>query len=427
MQKTLFISLLSVFCCLLSAQTPRSEIGKNIRCSASSYLAYPGPTQHQLTPPPTGMKPFFISHYGRYGSRYHTRPSTYDTPYHLLAAADSAGKLTPLGRDVLHRLDLIRQEANLHWGELTELGAEQHRQIVSRMYERFPEVFTDDADIEARSTTVGRCILSMEHALLQLLRLNPRLTIHHNATVRDRNYLDYQDRQLIALRNDSAVTAVYRRFNEKHEHSRRLLHLLFNDRDYARQLDATQLCSSLFTIASNIQSSNIRKRVTLYDLYTDEELYQHWLCENASCYVSYGNTPISGNLQPYSQRFLLRQIIEDADRHIRESRTGVTLRFGSETALLPLCCLLDVNGCGLSTNRLESLGRKRWVDYRLIPMAANIQLVFYRKETGGDVLFKVLLNENEATLPLRTLNPPYYHWDDFKTYYLKKLEAYEKR
>jgi hypothetical protein len=38
----------------------------------------------------------------------------------------------------------------------------------------------------------------------------------------------------------------------------------------------------------------------------------------------------------------------------------------------------------------------------------------------------VLLNENEATLPLPTDTPPYYKWSDFRAYYLKKLESYEK-
>jgi hypothetical protein len=36
----------------------------------------------------------------------------------------------------------------------------------------------------------------------------------------------------------------------------------------------------------------------------------------------------------------------------------------------------------------------------------------------------VLLNEEEATLPLPTTTPPYYHWQDFRDCYLKKLDAY---
>ena len=60
-------------------------------------------------------------------------------------------------------------------------------------------------------------------------------------------------------------------------------------------------------------------------------------------------------------------------------------------------------------------------------MGANIQFVFYRSDPyDTDVVFKVLLNENEATLPLKTSNPPYYRWSDFRDYFLKKLDKYER-
>ena len=52
-----------------------------------------------------------------------------------------------------------------------------------------------------------------------------------------------------------------------------------------------------------------------------------------------------------------------------------------------------------------------------LPMAANIQLVFYRnpKNPKADLLVKALLNEEEATMPLpATSTPFYYRWTDFK-------------
>jgi hypothetical protein len=59
-------------------------------------------------------------------------------------------------------------------------------------------------------------------------------------------------------------------------------------------------------------------------------------------------------------------------------------------------------------------------------MASNLQFVFYRRHKNDrDVLFKVLLNESEATLPLPGTHAPYYKWSDFRDYYLKKLAAYE--
>lgn len=138
-------------------------------------------------------------------------------------------------------------------------------------------------------------------------------------------------------------------------------------------------------------------------------------------------TPLNGGTQPFIQRNLLRKIIEEADSCIAMPKNGATLRFGHETVVLPLVCLLGINGFDQQVEDLEQLVDKGWVNYKVYPMACNVQFIFYRKNTRDkDVLFKVLLNENEATLPLQTDCAPYYHWSDFKDYYLKKLDTYRE-
>ena len=130
---------------------------------------------------------------------------------------------------------------------------------------------------------------------------------------------------------------------------------------------------------------------------------------------------------PYGQRFLLRNIIEKADSCLRLDHPGATLRFGHDTALLPLICLMGINGYDLSTNDLDQMERQGWANYKMIPMAGNLQFVFYRNGIHDkDILVKVLLNENEATLPLKTDIAPYYHWEDFRNYYLQRINAYNE-
>ena len=131
-------------------------------------------------------------------------------------------------------------------------------------------------------------------------------------------------------------------------------------------------------------------------------------------------------MQPYSQRNLLRNIIEQADSCIRLKHPGATLRYGHDTMVTPLTCLLDLNGYGEEIKYLDDIAH-RWFDYKITPMATNIQFVFYRNDKDeNDILLKVLLNEDEATLPVKTDKAPYYHWTDFKEYYLKKLSNYGK-
>ena len=415
---------------VLRAQTAAQEIRQNVLCTASNYMAYPGPIQQVLTPAPQGMKPFYISHYGRHGSRFHSKPSMYNEPYLTLARADSLGKLSDLGREVMLRLDIIRKDAENRWGELTPLGVQQQKDIARHMMERFPEVFEGHTDIDARSTGVGRCILSMEYALMEMLQHNPDLNVHHNATHRDMDYLNLQDKKLMALKFNKPAKEWYDRYVSQTAHHTHLMRELFADTLYAnKHVNMVDLSVQLFLIAAIMQNTELGQHITLYDLFDYDESYRIWKIGNARWFIGWGAADVNGAVQPYAQRNLLRRLIEDADKVLSQPNTKVELRFGHETVLLPLICLLDINGYGFTTNDLEQLEPNGWINYRIFPMACNLQLVFYRrspKDRADDVLFKVLLNENEATLPLPTNQAPYYRWGDFRRYYLDKLERYEK-
>ena len=423
------LSILSLLFVILStsAQSVRDEIAADPRLSGSNHLAYPGPRQERLTPAPQGYRPFYISHYGRHGSRYLIGPDEYAVPVNVLARADSLGKLTELGRSVLGRARQLKAEAEGRLGELTPLGAEQHRQIARRMYERFPEVFEGGVTVDAKSTVVIRCILSMENELQELLRLNPKLRIVHDASEHDMYYMNQSDPALSALKTPRRARVAWDDFRSSHVSVSPLMRRLFNDEAYVKyEVDTLDLAARLFKLASNVQSSPLGEEMSLYDMFTPDELYAYWLADNASWYIGYGACALNGATQPYSQRNLLRNIIHQADSCIALEHPGATLRFGHETMVLPLVCLLNVNGYGLETADFESLVGSGWVNYRIFPMGANVQLVFYRRSAAdSDVLVKVLLNENEATLPLPADLAPYYRWSDFKKYYTEKLDAYE--
>ena len=81
--------------------------------------------------------------------------------------------------------------------------------------------------------------------------------------------------------------------------------------------------------------------------------------------------------------------------------------------------------CGKEISDLEQLDDEDWLCYKIFPMACNVQMIFYRPlGSGGDILMKVLLNENEARLPLKEVSGPYYKWSDFRTYFLQKLDKF---
>lgn len=426
MKKILFAILAAAMATSSLAQSARDEIKANVRLSASNHLAYPGPSSTALTPAPTGYQPVYISHYGRHGSRFLIWKGDYDYPLDVLRKADAKGKLTLLGHDVLGRIALLRAEADKRFGELTPLGAEQHRQIANRMYHRFPEVFAGEACVDANSTVVIRCILSMENELLELTKLNPRLVIKHDASEHDMYYMNLTDTALNNRKRTKASREAYEAFYNNNVSNKGVMKRLFNDTAYVNQnVNARKLNDRLFHLASTVQNTESRYKVTLYDLFDDNELYANWRANNAQWYLDYGNNKLNGGKQPFSQRNLLRRFIDEADSCLLLSHPGATLRFGHETMVLPLVCLMDINGYGQAFEQLEQLDHKGWVDYRVFPMGANVQLVFYRRNaTDDDILVKVLLNENEASLPIKTDIAPYYHWKDVRQYYLDKLNAY---
>ena len=427
MKKLLFTAIISLFAITTIAQSVQEDLKRDIRYSASNQMAYPTPTQ-ALTPVPEGYKPFYISHYGRHGSRYLINPKDYSYPHEVLKSADSAGVLTPLGKDVLKRYEIIIQEADNRYGELTPLGAEQHRQIARRMYERFPEVFEGNVWVDAKSTVVIRCILSMTNELTELTRLNPKLRIRHDASMHDMYYMNFNDKELLKKKWNKESNDVYEKYFKEMVNYDYAFCQLFTDTSFVwRKADARKFYEKLFHTANNLQNLEARKKVTLYDLFTDEDIYNNWRVANLWWYLGYGFSQLNGGKQPYVQRNLLRKIIEEADSCIVLQNPGATLRFGHETMVMPLTVLMGLNGYDLVTDDYAHLDQKGWVNYRIFPMGANIQLVFYRRNTGNkDVLVKVLLNENEATLPIKSDTAPYYKWSEVRDYYIKKIESYKE-
>ena len=133
MTKKLLPALLLFLSVAAAAQTSRKEIFRDINRTGSNYFAYPGPSQKALTPAPAGYEPFYISHYGRHGSRYMEENDAYVLAIGKLDTAAQLGILTPKGAEVLEKLRIGYDNAWNRDGDLTRLGDRQHEAIARRM------------------------------------------------------------------------------------------------------------------------------------------------------------------------------------------------------------------------------------------------------------------------------------------------------
>lgn len=411
----------------------KEEIMANRFLAGSNYLDYDRqlPTK-ALTPTPKGYEPYYMSHYGRHGSRWLISDGNYSHPITTLETAKEMGKLTAKGEEVLETLKAIYKTSAKRLGDLTTVGERQHHGIGKRMTQNFPEIFKKkDVMIDARSTVVTRCILSMIAECEELAAANPTARIHNDVSESLQYYLNQPWEGIVKEMGRNTGDKEDRDYSIKWTHPERLMKELFNDQDYVyNNVAAGALMRQLFHVACNMQSHDTD--LELFSLFTDEEIYDQWRQKNIGWYLDYGPSPVSGGKMPFSQLNLLKNIIETADT---VTKTQATLRFGHEVCVMPLACLLELDNCGMAVDNLDELD-KYWRNYRIFPMGCNIQLIFYRplpfKPKGkgkglpkpGPVLVKALLNEREAYLPIETNQWPYYDWQQLREYYLKKISDF---
>ena len=405
----------------------RKTFEKDLRISANNYQAYPDKNLPTLTPAPKGYTPFFINHYGRHGSRWLIDPKDYSIPVEQLSKGEINGKLTQRGKEVLAACRNMLEASRQRLGELSDIGAEQHQGIARRMVENFPEVWQGDAHVDARSTVVIRCILSMLNETDMLKSLNPRLRITTDASEHDMYYMNYRD--TVAIAAQRAARPAVNEFKDKlfppKELDKRLGKItsrLFTDKKFVRDsIDSFTLVMRLFDVVSNMQSHHDFENIDLYTgVFTADDATLIWTYNNARWYVYSGNTPLTNHTGPLAHRHLLLNFVEAADIAIASGTNSATLRFGHESVVLPTVCLMGLNGMDYETTQLETLA-EHWRSYEVFPMAANIQMVYYRKPGSDDILVKILLNEHEATLPIDTDIAPYYHWTDVRKHFLNRI------
>ncbi len=357
------------------------------------YYAYQAP-KVKYTPVPKGYKPFYISHYGRHGSRWMPKDSRYEW---IAAQFEDESNLTDFGLEVKRRLQPALENARGNGGKLTPLGAEQHRQIAHRMYRRFKEIFRQkDIHISARSSTSPRCAASMRAFCEQLRKLNPALDIVEETDQKYMYYIAYTSPEEEELERDTVVRCRVT--------GERLAGTLY--KDPSKQKEPDKLLSELHTLASSMQ--DIPLKDSFWDLFTEEEIQAVYDMNNTRMRLVNGIDPFNHDIPARCAASLWQNIVETADSVIATGTSTATLRFGHDTCLYHLLSLIGFfNGV---PNLMDEI----------LPMGANLQIIFYRN-AKGHVIVKFLHNEKEVKYNeilcfenKPAFEPPYYDWEYIK-------------
>lgn len=411
-----------------SAATAEEEIAANPLLAGSNYVAYIAPTT-KLTPAPKGYEAFYLTHYARHGSRWLCGSGEYSRPVNTLRKAQRDGKLTAEGQEVLRILEQVQHTSIKRCGDLTTVGERQHHGIGKRMARNFPTIFCDkQTQIDARSTVVRRCILSMIAECEELAAANPNARIHNDTSDTLQFYLN-QDATPRMQKIQQALSKEESKWYYQLYQPERLMRYLFTDSVYVRDSLGSRrsLMNQLFNVARSLQGHD--NFPELLHIFTPQEIFNLWKFDNISWYCSYG-AAVENPQAPFSQYNLLTNFLNTADT-IASSRTfhGATLRFGHEVCVLPLACLMELGDAAAKVSKedFDTLHHV-WRNYQIFPMASNIQLVFYRhKNPNQPVLVKALLNEREQTIAnLTPVSYPYYKWADVEQYLRAKLADYDR-
>lgn len=418
--KTLAV-VLAIFCLGVKAQTTFEEIRADLNKAGGVYLAYPT-VETKQTPAPKGYKPFYVSHYGRHGSRYLLSDRDYQWIIQLMEKAEIVNGLTPLGHDVLKRLNMVWEEAQGRAGDLTPLGVRQHQGIAERMSKNFPEVFRGKRHVSARSTVVYRCAMSMVAFGDRLKQLNPQLDMSYEMSEKYMSYLNYHSARSNAFTHGKKGPWVeeYRKFEEAQVHPDRLVSSLFSNADFIRcEVNPSELMWGLYWIAVDMQ--DMETPVSFFDLFTAKEMFDLWQCVNYRFYMGNANPLASNGIVMANAKSLVENILESADAAIKDRSIAATLRFGHDGNVIPLLALLQIENFDVAVAGPAEV-YKHWCDFKATPMASNVQIVFFENK-AGDILVKFMHNENEVHVPVKTDQWPFYHWNDVKEYYQKRLST----
>ena len=402
--------------CATAQKLDAEFFDKNPDAAGGIYYTYRY-TPSQTTPAPKGYKPFYISHFGRHGSRYHASKGVYEYPQAMLNKAKEQGALTELGEQIQVLVDDIANRARGREAELSVQGVNEHRGIAERMYRSFPMLFKGkNTYIESRSSDYPRCVLSMAAFNERLKELNPKMTIYRTTYDSLQVYLrPSYGRKSIAK---EATRVTDKDINAKiAEHLPSIARRLFTEQFIAEQ-DSAKLFSAMRTLYYlSICIQDTEGSVRFHNLYTGQERAEIWEQINKHRYALYGASTRWGDAILGDGANLIREVVRDADELIVAVNSGNTprtayLRFGHDYTVIAALAVMQVEGRSARVDDLNTL-KYQWADFMITPMATNLQWIFYRNK-AGEVLVKLLHNEQEVRLPIQSATAPYYRWEDVR-------------
>ena len=373
------------------------------------------------TKAPAGYKPFYISYMGRHGSRYLTGDEHPKEVLKVLKKAEEKGILSQSGREVMSIMDTMLRINNKNYGYLSPTGHAELDLIGCRMTSRFSPVFRnkDRQVVNAFSNVVPRCINTMADVCCAIQRNCPSVRVNLNT--------NENVRYSVISNKSSEDSKIYHKSKDKAIDSlevilpypQDLMNTLFTDPEAAKEIcKPVSFAKHLFYCAAYSEVMGLPKDL-VFNYFSDKDLYSYFVLKNSDVYISYGPAKEGLGRILNGVHCILDGVLKDADAALEGNDHCADMRFGHDSGTIPYAALLGIEGVSKETSVLNL--DHGWNSSVHMCMACNVQIVFY-KNSGNDVLVKVLFNEAESRIDgLEPVYGPYYKWDDFKKHMQSKL------
>lgn len=418
-----FISILIMILCTLGLHAQRAGdlIQEDVLRAGGVYYMYPFKA-HTVTPVPKGYTPVYLSHYGRHGARYLLNDNQYKRSLDVLEAAHQADALTPEGERLWEEAwAYFRETCQYRAGSLTPLGWQQHFRIAQDIWKDNRDLFRKRPAITAGATQIPRCIVSMTAFCQGLLKADPKLDIYTASTPAELDELNPHAKENPYRSLPPMEEGRYKRkdpwgtnlktFIDKRIDHRAICARIFKDPAFTKPFRGTRsFVTDLYDLVFNMQCTGTSR--DLMWVFKPEERYPLWEINN---YIHYMESA-----PPATTRDLpaLEHLVADADAALAAGKPSVRLRFGHDTVFLFLLSSLGADDFGLVPESADGIS-EHWWNFRA-PMAATLYLVFCQNKKG-DVLVKMVVNGDEARLPVPDAQGPWYSWEAVKRYLKESL------
>lgn len=367
------------------------------------------------TPAPSGFKPFYISHYGRHGSRSHGNDASLKKLKSYLQTAANEGILTPAGDTIFYYTKKVLELHDGMDGRLTPRGAREHEQLARRMYQRYPGVFRN-GEVHALSSVVPRCLVSMAAFTSTLKSCKSDLVIIWDA---GEKYQKFISRACPSAVKEKARAIVHGPLTAVQVDTLAAYSRIFTDPERGKAIfkKPYRLFSYIYSLARITEAFDIEEN--LFRFLPWEVVLSDYNSGALSAYLQQCNSEPFGDERMPRASILADEMVRKADEAIAGAPVAADLIFGHDWPFLGICSYFGLEGYGYPRLTAEQ-AYGSWNGAKLCPYAANLQIIFYRNRKGM-VLVKFLANEQETLIPeLEAYSGPYYKWVDVKSFIAKR-------